>query len=105
MLPKTKAAGCRGSKPSFHNPIGTATDYFRIRRHPVPIRFLTAMFGHADIQTTCSVRKKTFVLQNPLQIAEIRVDMPNSVSYRIAKDREKGSPNAHTIIRTGFKES
>ena len=73
-------------------------------RQPVPIRFLTANW-HANIQTGCSVRKKTFVLQNPLQIAEIRVDMPNSVSYRIAKDREKGSPNAHTIIRTGFKES
>jgi hypothetical protein len=23
------------------------------------IRFLTATFGHADIQTTCSIRKKT----------------------------------------------
>ena len=64
MLPKTRAAGCRGSKPSVHNPIGTATDCFRMLRHPVSIRFLTAMFGHTDIQTTCSVRKKTFVLQN-----------------------------------------
>jgi hypothetical protein len=65
MLPKTKAAGCRGSQPSVHNPIGTATDYFRLRPDPVPIRFLTAMFGHADIQTTWSVRKKTFVVRNP----------------------------------------